>query len=231
MANPTVDKLKAFGLRHGEKVAMGVVAVIFATCTYFAWSHPVIEVTADEVEKTAKAAQANISKPQNKETIIAKLTEQGVKPLEFEKKVIAMQSGGVDASQYKLARPFVLPEPGAGLIREVPQLLAPESLVVHSGRGAVRLIKVDDEGNPIPKSGADEKKSGTRKERKKSSRSGGLGGMYGGMGGMGGNNKKSKAKSGALAEAEKKKDEEEAEKRKLRSFAGDEEAKKDDDKA
>lgn len=228
MANPTVDKLKAFGLRHGEKVAMGAVALIFAFCAYSAWSHPSLDLTADEVSKTAKDALAKLNAQQKPETIVAKLDELNIKPMDFEKKVDALQAGTVDASQYKLVRPFVLPEPGAGLIRDMPQLLAPVNLAVHSGRGAVRILELDEDGHPIRKTEASEKTP--RRPRAKRQPRGGMGmGMLGG--GMGGRTGKSKRNSGASADAEKKKDEEEAQKRKEKAFARDDDAtKKDEEK-
>jgi len=161
MANPTVEKLKVFGLRHGEKVAMGVVAVVFAYCAYSSWSHPSIEETPDQVKRSAALATSNIQKNPNADVILAKLEESGVKLEHFEKKVVAMQSSVADVSKFRLARSFVKPEPGAGLIRDTPELLAPTQIYAHSGRGAVRVLATDAEGNLIPKD-AEEEKGGRR---------------------------------------------------------------------
>lgn len=230
MANPTVDKLKVFGLRHGEKVAMGVVAVIFATCAYFAWSVPSIDITPDEVKSTASKASANIGKQQNMEQILKSLDAEGVKPQDFEKRVDALQAGIADASKYKIDRPFVQLEPGAGLIRDRPELLAPQKLFVHAGRGAVRVFVIDDEtGLPKPKAESKDKGAPKPKPKKSAGRGLGLGGGgLGGLGGLGGGSKKKK-NTGALAEAERKKEEEQKEKRKNESIARDDEAAKQDE--
>ncbi len=221
MANPTAEKLKVFGLRHGEKVAMGVVAVIFATCTYFAWSRPSIEITPEEVKSNADKASDKINARQNPVRIVEELEKQGVKEQAFEKKVDLLQAGVADASKYRLDRPFVSPEPGAGLIRDMPELLAPTQLYVHAGRGAIRVFVLDDDGNPKPKAD-DPKKGGARKSTKKSAGSG-----MAGLAGYGGGAGKKDRKSGTLAEAERKRDEELAERRKREGIAGADDVKED----
>ena len=211
MANPTVEKLKVFGLRHGEKVAMGVVAVIFATCAYFAWTYPSIAITPAEVKDTAQKANANINRQSTPDQIAQALEADGVVPQGFEKKVDALQAGVADATQYAIAKPFVIPEPGAGLIRETPTLLSPTQLYVHAGRGAIRVFDIDDEGEIKLKS-TDEKKAAPRP--KSSGRSGGMG-----LGMPGGKSKKND-RSGALEAAKKKRDDERAARQKQRGFAG-----------
>ncbi len=213
-ANPTVEKLQEFGLRHGEKLAMGVVAAVFVLCAYLAWSHESLPMTADEVATSAKKAQQNIGKPQRNEDILAKLEQDGVKLAHFEKAVDARLAGGVDASKYSLTESFVSPEPGAGLIRDMPEFLAPEDLYVHSSRGAVRVFKLDEDGNPILKPTKEEPKP----RRKKNAARGGL---LGGMGAMGGSGSpKRKKKTGALEALQKKKDEENEQHRKNAMIAG-----------
>ena len=221
MANPTVEKLKVFGLRHGEKVAMGTVALIFFFCAYSAWTHPSIQITPEEVQKTAKDAAANLSRKQSTETILTKLTETGVKPQDFEKKVDAMQAGAVDVTKYKLDKPFVIPEPGAGLIRDMPEFLPPSQLYVHTGRGAVRVFAVTDEGKPIVKD-EEELKAVRRKARAKGAPRSPLGGMRPAA--------KKPRNTGALAAAEKKKEDDEAEKHTKASIAGIEDLAKEEEK-
>ncbi|MDB5350852.1 MAG: hypothetical protein JWN86_2099 [Planctomycetota bacterium] len=230
MANPTVDKLKAFGLRHGEKVAMGVVATIFAACSYYALIHPSIQTTPDEVTKTAKLAQANLNNSPKKETIVERLEADGITLIGFEKKVEALQAGTSDASQYSLANSFVKPEPGAGLIRDMPELIAPTQIYVHAGRGAVRIIELDDDGKPKEKEAGDD--GAAPRARKKAKRPAG-GPMGGGMpgGGRPGSKAGSKKKNtGVLAEAQRKKDELRADEIKRKGFAGADEVKQDTEK-
>ncbi len=214
MANPTVEKLKVFGLRHGEKLAMGTVALIFFFCAYSAWVHPTIPITPEEVEKTAKEAKGNLSRRQDPASIATNLATAGVKPQGFEKKVDALQAGVADVAKYKLDKPFVIPEPGAGLIRDMPELLAPSKLYVHTGRGAVRVFALDDERKLKLKVDDDAKKGGNRTAKPKAPRGAGLG-----LGGLGGGTAK-KPKGGSLAEAEKQKEDEDAERRKKNAIAG-----------
>ena len=224
MANPTVEKLKVFGLRHGEKLAMGTVALIFAFCAYSAWVHPSIPLTPEEVQKTARDAQAHLQRPQDNASILTNLANAGVKPQGFEKKVDAMQAGVLDVAKYKLDKPFVIPEPGAGLIRDMPELLAPSKLYVHSGRGAVRVFALNDDGKFILKDDEDPKK-GSKKAAKPKARGSALG--LGGMGG--GAAAKKPPKSGALAAAEKAKEDEADDKRKKAAIAGIEDVAKNEE--
>lgn len=190
MANPTVEKLKVFGLRHGEKVAMGVVAVIFVACAYFAWSHPSLDITADEVDKTAKAANANINKSQDKNAILQNLEGEGIALAGFEKVVDARQAGTVDASKFKLDKQIVRLEPGAGLIRDTPELIAPTDLYARAGRGAIKILALDESGEFKMK--AEEKDKG----------------------------KAAAKKAETLADIKAKKDEEAEQKRKSKGIAG-----------
>ena len=221
MANPTVDKLKAFGLRHGEKVAMGVTALIFGVCAYTAWSHPSIEVTPEEVVKTAKDANSNISRSMDKEKIIVELANRGVKLQDFEKKVVILQSGSVDVSKYKLPKPFVIPEPGAGLIRDMPELLAPTQLYVHSNRGAVRVVALDASGNVIQQAAEKERKARVKTPKSRPA-----------MGGMGAGARKAPRKkpTGNTADKEKQKEDDDAAARTEKSIAGREDLAKVEEK-
>ena len=61
MANATVEKIKDLGLRHGEKVVVGLAA---AVCLVFAWqafSRPTIDLTPEQIEQVAKRAASNIN--------------------------------------------------------------------------------------------------------------------------------------------------------------------------
>ena len=200
---------------------MGTVALIFFLCAYSAWSHPSIQITPEEVATTAKDATTNLNRKQSLATIVEELKKVGVKEQDFEKKVDAMQSGTVDVARYKLEKPFVVPEPGAGLIRDMPVFLAPSQLYVHAGRGAVRVLVREDDGNFKLKPEEEEKATGRRVPRPR-------GAGRSPMGAAPGAGKR--ARSGALAAAEKKKEDEEEERRKQGALAGIEDVKKDDDK-
>jgi hypothetical protein len=212
MANPTVDKLKVFGLHHGEKVAMGIVAVIFGYCAYSAWSHPSLTLTADDIKNTTTLATSNIQKTPKTDVIVAKLEETGIKLANFDKKVQDLQSGTVDSAQYALANTFVKPEPGAGLIRDMPELIAPEKIYVHSGRGAVRVLALNED-EEVVRQEVKEEKAPTARRRPRASGGGGLNGMFGGS-------TKKKKKTGALSAAQAKKEEEDAAALKAKALAG-----------
>src|SRR5690606_5511071 len=109
---------------------------------------------------------------------------------------------------------FTYPEPGAGLIREAPTLIAPEDLYVNAGRGALRVFKTDEQGNLVF--------ADPEEQKSQASRSGGYGmsSGYGGMsmsgyGGMMGNQRKNQP-----SEAEQKKQQEEDRRRLLATLAG-----------
>ena len=192
MANPTVEKLKVFGIRHGEKLAMGVVTVLFVLCAYVAWSRPAMEITPEDVKKSALSAQENITRKQDEGAIVSKLEQEGVALADFEKVVDQRLKGSVDASKFNLEQALVRLEPGAGLIRDMPGLIAIEEIYAHSGRGAIEILEQDDEGNLKPK--------GDEKDKAKT--------------------KGAPAKKTSLADLERKKKEEAEARRRAKGIAG-----------
>ena len=53
------------------------------------------------------------------------------------------------ADQYKPLRSWVTPEPGAGLIRDTPKLIAPTELYAYPGRGGLLVFALDEKGERI----------------------------------------------------------------------------------
>lgn len=161
MANANVEKLKDLGLRHGEKAAVAVFGAVCLLLLFLAWTYPVIEMTPDEVEKAAQQANQNIQRRQDEDQILAKLQGQGVVLQNFEQVVDARQPGSMDPSQFRLPNLMAAREPGAGLLREEPDLIAVASLDAHAGRGAINVIALDEiTGRPIwekPKTDEEEK--------------------------------------------------------------------------
>ena len=51
-------------------------------------------------------------------------------------------------SDYKAAREWVSPEPGAGLIRDTPVLIAPSELYAYPGRGGFLVFELDSGREP-----------------------------------------------------------------------------------
>jgi hypothetical protein len=203
MANAAVEKLKVLGLRHGEKA---VVALVAALCLLFfgmAIAHPTIQLTPDQVNKDAEAARTNINRNHSQEEIAGQLETDEIKQANFLAEVEKRQTGDKTAEPYRLANTFVAPEPGAGLLRETPELIAPEHLLAHAGRGATKVFATDKEtGERIYVNPEDQQEKPRRKRRSGMSGMGGGSGGYGMMGGFGGSSKKGRARAKAEEEKE-----------------------------
>src|SRR5437764_1379258 len=111
MANASVEKFKALGLRHGEKVVMGLAAALSVMCLFMAATRPTIQTTPQEVAKTAEQAASNLSRTQNEEDILKQLEENGIKNPNFEKQVDEQSSNKLSALAYKVSNPWATPEP------------------------------------------------------------------------------------------------------------------------
>jgi hypothetical protein len=168
MANASVEKIKALGLRHGEKAVMGVTAAVCLMFLYMAATRPTIETTPEEVRKTASAAESNISRRQNNEDILKLLETENIKNPNFEKMVNEQASNKIDALAYRVTSPWSSPEPGAGLIRETPVLIAPTELIAYPGRGGVLMYEIKDgERVPLPPEDPNAPKEGLPQSRLK----------------------------------------------------------------
>lgn len=227
MANPMVEKLQTFGIRHGEKVGVAVVSTLCLLMIWTAISRPMISTTPEEIMRDSSAARQNLDKQQDLKQIIEKIQADGIAQPGFEKIVDNRKPGSADASKFQLANLLEAPEPGAGLLREQPDLTAPTKLEIHPGRGSIRLFVLDEKGNvktqPI-------KTDEPKQSKKKSSGRGGMAGMMGGMGqnmgGMAGRGETGKEKS----ESEKKKEEAKKKREMDRLIAGDASAGKVEEK-
>ncbi len=166
-----------------------------------AWSHPTIEMTPDEVEKATSSAQSNLNRDQDEEAILAKIEEAGITLPGFEKTVDNRTPGAADPSKYNLANLMVSPEPGAGLLRERPELIQIAQLQGHSGRGAITIIEVDPQTGDVvyvdPDADDETKKSSERRRKRNRNRGqmGGMAGMMAGMPGMGEQEEDAKTKA------------------------------------
>ncbi|MEO6811076.1 MAG: hypothetical protein ABI353_18355 [Isosphaeraceae bacterium] len=192
MANANVEKLKTFGLRHGEKIVVGVVAALSVGMLAMAFITPTIQTTPADVQNAASAAKTNIQRNATPEDIQNKLVADGIKEGGFLAIVETNKPGAKSAGNYRLAGDFVSPEPGAGLIRDMPELIAVTNLLAHSGRGSTMMYVLDENNNRMYEdpNAPTEKKPTLGKKKKKSSS--GYAGM-GGMPGSGGQKKSSQA--------------------------------------
>lgn len=179
MANPAVEKLKTFGLRFGDKIAVGVASLLFLVFVVLALSKETIDTTPEDLKSIASAAQTNLNREQPAASIVEKLKADGLVPQGFDKQAREQGTRVVDAAKLALVQPFVRTEPGAGLIREEVKSFVPVpfNLYATAGRGGISLFERDASGNPIPED--PDKVADT----KKSSAGGGRGGSSGMLGG------------------------------------------------
>ena len=198
-ANAIVEQLKELGLRHGEKAAVAIASMVFLVCVGMAATQKSIETTPDQVKKAAQLSESNLTRTEKRETIIDKLAEKGIKDSDFAKVVDEQVKTTLVADNYKAAREWVTPEPGAGLIRDTPTLIAVTELYAYPGRGGILVFDLDDNGNRIPDKDAGKDAAPAPRRRRKRP-AGGMGGMMGGMGGVA----KKKGKSRAEIEREEK---------------------------
>ncbi len=180
MAYPTVEKLKDAGLLYGDKAAVALTSLLFVVCLGAALSKQSIQLTPDEVKKRAQAADTNLNRRQERDDIIKVLETGGIKPTNFSKDVQDAAKMVLIADNYKPEREWVTPEPGAGLIRDTPVLIAPTDLYAYPGRGGALVYDLDENGNRKPDT---EKKDVPKEEPRRGRRRQRAGGMAGMMGG------------------------------------------------
>ncbi len=198
MANPFVDKMKDLGLRHGEKVGVAAASMIFVICVASAARKETIKTTPDQIKAAAKSSESNLNRREERATIIQRIEEKEIKITDFAKVVDQQIKTALVPDEYKAVRAWVTPEPGAGLIRDAPKLIAVGELFAYPGRGGLLVYELDADGKRIPDPGDDGKAPVTKRRKRKRRAGGGMGGgMMGGMGGggmMGGGGAKKKAR-------------------------------------
>lgn len=208
MANPKVQKIlnkvQTFFTNHGEKVAVGLGATLFVVGAASAILKPTIAITPEQIKTNAEAADKNIKQPQAEAEIIDALANDGIKELNFAESVAKAETEKIDINELKVKHKWVTMEPGAGLIRDQPVLIAINDVMAVAGRGGSKLFEVDDKGNRIPDDGSDQ--DGTDKSV---GGRGGRSGRGGGMGmGLGGGQTKQSAREKQEEEARLKREQE-----------------------
>ena len=193
-ANAIVEQLKELGLRHGEKAGVAIASMVFLLCVTMAATQKSIETSPDQVKKSADLSQSNLTRTEKRETIIEKLSEKGIKDSDFAKVVDEQVKLALVSDNYKAAREWVTPEPGAGLIRDTPVLITVTELYAYPGRGGILLFALDENGERIPD--PDAGKDVSPEQRRRRRRRAPPGGMAG-RGGMGGGAPKKRGKSQA----------------------------------
>jgi hypothetical protein len=186
MAHPIVEKLKTFGIRHGEKVGVAVVTALCLTMLAMAFSRPSIDITADQIASSTQQARQNIQEVQKDDNVVKTIQGQGIVQPNFVKVVDERKPGSADPARYQLSNVLSSPEPGAGLLRDQPELIRVSRVEAHPGRGSIRLVVLDSQGRvqyEEPEKTTTKPKA-KRKRRSSSSGSGGqarmmMGGGYG----------------------------------------------------
>ena len=166
-ANAIVDKLKDFGLRHGEKLGVAIASTVFVVCVVAAVRKETIETTPEQIKSATKQSDTNLNRTEDPEKIVQNLEKNGIKDSNFAKTVDDQVKTELDPGQFKAAHEWVSIEPGAGVIRETPVLIAPEELYAYPGRGGFLVFDLDKNGDRIPDDGKDQPKSEARKRRRK----------------------------------------------------------------
>lgn len=203
MANATVEQLKALGIRHGEKAAVGIAGTLCVVFLGMALTaKPPVDIRPEDITSAASAAEQNINKPVAPDVVEERILEEGIKDVDLTAEVKDQKQ--LRADQFTLAQGWTSQEPGAGLIRETPELLAPFNLLARANRGGLLVYELDENGNQIPDIPKPDEPKPVRRSRRNRNQMGGMsaGGMSGGgMAGAPGGNTKGNARDEAAQKA------------------------------
>ena len=158
-ANAIVEQMKDLGLRHGEKAGVAIASMAFFVCVGMAANQKTIDTTPEKIKQAAQASESNLSRQDKRETIIERLAKDGIKDSDFAKVVDEQVKTALVPDDFKAAREWVTPEPGAGLIRDTPTLIAVTELYAYPGRGGLLVYELDKDGNRIPETDKDKVKA------------------------------------------------------------------------
>ncbi|HKM56942.1 MAG TPA: hypothetical protein VJY33_26285, partial [Isosphaeraceae bacterium] len=87
MADPRVEKLKELGIRYGDKAAVVLTSLLFLFCLGAALNKESIQLTPEQVKKSAETADSNIRRRQDPDSILRVLEAGGIKPTDFSKQI------------------------------------------------------------------------------------------------------------------------------------------------
>src|SRR5437762_10121044 len=124
MANAFADRMKGLALRHGEKAGVALASTVFFLCVAKAAIMPSIDTSPDQIKKAAEQSESNLNRKEERETIVKRLEEvDKITDSNFAKEAEEHAKVKLVGDNYKPAREWVMPEPGAGLIRDTPKLI------------------------------------------------------------------------------------------------------------
>ena len=184
-ANAIVEKMAGLGLRHGEKAGVAIAMMVFFLCVGMAVSQAHDRHVARAGEE-GRAGVAEQPRPQGgaRHDHQAARGDGEHQADQFRRKPSRSRSRSRSSpTSSSPKRDWVTPEPGAGLIRDTPELIAPTELYAYAGRGGLLVFALDEEGNKIKlKEGEEEEKrpQKLRQHQEPSQRGMGGGGMMGG---------------------------------------------------
>ena len=153
MANPTVEKLKEVGLRYGDKAAVALTSLLFVVCLGAALSKKSIEMTPERSRRRPRRPRPTSIAARSPTTSSRCSKAEGIKPTNFAKEAEEAAKTLLVADNYKPDREWVTPEPGAGLIRDTPELIAPTELYAYPGRGGALVYRPRRERQPESRHG------------------------------------------------------------------------------
>ena len=219
--NAIVEKLKDMGLRHGEKAGVAIASGLFFLCIGLAAKKETINTTPEKIKALTSVSATNIDRTEDREKIIQNLESKGIKDSDFAKVVDDQVKTALVPGDYKAAREWISLEPGAGLIRDTPTLIAVNELYAYPGRGGFLVYALDTDGKRIADDGKDSSKGEEIRRRRRGGELALGGGMMGG--GMMGGQKKKKKKGMSQADilAQQRLDEERKKKGLARLLVGD----------
>jgi hypothetical protein len=160
MANASAEKLKTLGILHGEKVVVGITATVFIVLVFLAITNPVLEMKPEELKSAATNASANLQAKQTESDILAKLEKDGLKEPHFQQIIEGQIANALKPDGFRARLEWVTPEPGAGLIRDNPELIAPVELTAFPGRGGILMYALNEGGERKIDPGDPKKKGG-----------------------------------------------------------------------
>jgi hypothetical protein len=204
MADPRVEKLKELGIRYGDKAAVILTSLVFLFCLGAALNKESIQLTPDQLKRSAETADSNIRRRQDPDSILRVLEASSIKRTDFSKQVQESNKNLLVADNYKPQREWITPEPGAGLLRDLPNLIAPSELYAYPGRGGALVYDLDAQGSRILET---VRKDPAMDQSRRAHRrhAGGMGGMMGGRRGSRGTRKSQAVLEKEQLEVEKQK--------------------------
>ena len=99
-----LEKMKDLGLRHGEKAGVLIASMIFFVCVGMAAVMPTINTTPEKVKQVTQQSESNLTRREDRDTIVKNLEAKGIKDNNFTKLVDDQVKTALVSDEYKPAR-------------------------------------------------------------------------------------------------------------------------------